>query len=347
MKSERDSMTSNNTLEPLRDERKGKGFRYGLPIKLIISALFVVVVLNKVDVREMWNSFKAIDVNLFLCSYLFVLLGEIPLNLRLKGLMIPTVLHLGLVRLIRVSLISKFYGLFLPAGLGASISRWYKITGNREGRGQFIVVTVVEKAYFLMSTLLFVGIPILLSNNPRIQVFKKGFLPVFWILMGLLILFYAYIMSSRVHEAFRHVFDCTPKRGVETTGDFWDKLLVTTGIYHNHWKIFFLSIVYTLVMQICLLIQFLLLFMACKVNLQVLTIVWVCSLVFLVQALPISFNGMGVRETGFAYLLGLYGIDPEKGVLIGLLFMANIIISAIVGGILELTEKKSVPGSTR
>lgn len=76
------------------------------------------------------------------------------------------------------------------------------------------------------------------------------------------------------------------------------------------------------------------------------TIIWVSALVFLVQTLPISFNGMGIRETGFAYLLGLYGIDPEKGVLIGLLFMANIIISAMVGGILELTDKRTFPEST-
>ena len=260
--------------------------------------------------------------------------------------MIPTVIHKGLARLIRINLISKFYGLFLPAGLGASISRWYKITGNREGRGQFIVVTVVEKAYFLAGTLLFVGFPLLLSNDPRIQILKRSFLPIFWILIGSLILFYAYIMFSRVHEAFRYLFDRFLRKRSGSTASFWDNLFVTTGIYNHRWRIFVHSIVFTLILQICLLIQFLLLFKACEVNLPVSTIIWVSALVFLVQTLPISFNGMGIRETGFAYLLGLYGIDPEKGVLIGLLFMANIIISAMVGGILELTDKRTFPEST-
>jgi hypothetical protein len=61
--------------------------------------------------------------------------------------------------------------------------------------------------------------------------------------------------------------------------------------------------------------------------------------VLLLQTLPISFAGIGLREGAYAYLLTLYGLPPEKGVLIGILFFSQMLIMAFVGGVFELTDK--------
>ena len=62
------------------------------------------------------------------------------------------------------------------------------------------------------------------------------------------------------------------------------------------------------------------------------------SLVLLLQTIPVSFAGIGVREGAYAYLFTVFGLAPEKGVLIGIVFFSQMLILAGIGGLLELFE---------
>ena len=66
---------------------------------------------------------------------------------------------------------------------------------------------------------------------------------------------------------------------------------------------------------------------------------WMGSLVLLLQVLPISFAGLGVREGAYAYLFPLFGLSAEKGFLMGVLFFIHILIFAVIGAVLNLFEK--------
>jgi uncharacterized membrane protein YbhN (UPF0104 family) len=73
--------------------------------------------------------------------------------------------------------------------------------------------------------------------------------------------------------------------------------------------------------------------------LSFLDVSWMGSLVLLLQVLPISFAGIGMREGGYAYLFTAFKLPPEKGVLIGILLFSQMLIIAIIGGICDLVEK--------
>jgi len=64
--------------------------------------------------------------------------------------------------------------------------------------------------------------------------------------------------------------------------------------------------------------------------------------VLLLQLLPISFAGIGIREGTYAYLMTLFSIAPEKGASLGVLFFTQMLILATIGGILEFFEKKAI-----
>ncbi len=55
-------------------------------------------------------------------------------------------------------------------------------------------------------------------------------------------------------------------------------------------------------------------------------------LVTLMTFLPISLNGIGIRETGFAYFLSLKDIPMEKALILSLSFFAIQVAAALVGG---------------
>jgi uncharacterized membrane protein YbhN (UPF0104 family) len=56
-------------------------------------------------------------------------------------------------------------------------------------------------------------------------------------------------------------------------------------------------------------------------------------LVAVLTILPISFNGIGIREGGFIYFLGLKGISAEKALTLSLSFFAIQIAASLIGGL--------------
>jgi glycosyltransferase 2 family protein len=60
-------------------------------------------------------------------------------------------------------------------------------------------------------------------------------------------------------------------------------------------------------------------------------------------ALPVSLNGIGLREGGYLFLLGLIGVSAEKGVAFGLLLFLIIAVDSLVGGVLFLLKKSPKP----
>jgi glycosyltransferase 2 family protein len=56
-------------------------------------------------------------------------------------------------------------------------------------------------------------------------------------------------------------------------------------------------------------------------------------LVAILTVLPISFNGIGIREGGFIYFLGLKGISTEKALTLSLSFFAIQVVAGLIGGL--------------
>ncbi|MBW2163993.1 MAG: flippase-like domain-containing protein [Deltaproteobacteria bacterium] len=56
-------------------------------------------------------------------------------------------------------------------------------------------------------------------------------------------------------------------------------------------------------------------------------------LVAILTVLPISFNGIGLREGGFIFFLGLKGISAEKALTLSLSFFAIQIAASLIGGL--------------
>ncbi|MGH7820980.1 MAG: lysylphosphatidylglycerol synthase transmembrane domain-containing protein [Candidatus Binatia bacterium] len=59
-------------------------------------------------------------------------------------------------------------------------------------------------------------------------------------------------------------------------------------------------------------------------------------LVNVFSALPISWNGLGIREGGYVFFLGHIGIARELAVAFGLVWFAMVILGGVIGGVVYL-----------
>jgi uncharacterized membrane protein YbhN (UPF0104 family) len=60
-------------------------------------------------------------------------------------------------------------------------------------------------------------------------------------------------------------------------------------------------------------------------------------------AIPISLNGIGLREGGYVFLLAVIGINAENGIAFGLLLFVIIAVDSLIGGVVFLLKRTPEP----
>ena len=63
------------------------------------------------------------------------------------------------------------------------------------------------------------------------------------------------------------------------------------------------------------------------------------------SAIPISVNGLGLREGGYVFLLAVIGIGTEKSIAFGILLFLVVALDSLLGGLLFLMQKGPKPAA--
>jgi hypothetical protein len=62
-------------------------------------------------------------------------------------------------------------------------------------------------------------------------------------------------------------------------------------------------------------------------------------------AIPVSLNGIGLREGGYIYLLAVIGIGTEQAIAFGLLLFLIVALDSLLGGVLFLLQRMPRPNA--
>jgi len=313
---------------------------YKFLIKVVISLFFLIGVSLKIDFASLLKALLSIDLKYYLISLLIPIANNIVLAQKYKIAMKPSGVHQPLSNLIKINFICHFYSMFLSSAIGQSVVRWHMSTKNQEGRTKFIAVMFFERSTFFFILLLALTVTLKISAN---QITDKIFDTVYPFLltgMSCLIIFYSYLNFTFFFNFAKRVLIIIKKKNafiiltklnsfINSFSIFEGKLniLTSTLFLSIVWHLFFLFRVYLLVLSLAIPLDFI-------------NISWMASFVLFFQILPISFNGIGVREAAYTFLFGFFNISPDKGVLIGLLLFSQILFISIVGGLFHLSSKE-------
>ena len=314
-------------------------------VKLGITLSILAYLGFKVDWDKVRTTIFSIKLLPFLGSYLLLLLCSIPLAIRLRILIKPTVLKFTLGQLIQIQFISHFYSLLLPSGVGMSIARWYQITRNKIGRRVFAVITLIERGMLIITLLLCTGVPLYFSKDEAIQNFRNSVLPVVFVLIIGCFFFFSIFLHPWAHHKFSSIMQWLRDR---FTSDWIGKLFGVyedCSLYLNERHLLIQAFLIHLCYQGVNFFRFYFAFVALDVNLPLLTILWITMLLLLVLTVPVSISGIGVREAAFSWLLSFYSIEPEKGLLLGGMISIQVFLNVVLGAILNMCKMKRTEGS--
>jgi len=306
-------------------------------VRVSVSFLIILYLSLKIDYKIFVQAFREIDIFFYLLSAIIAISASIFKAAKFYLFIKNTSLSLPIYRLLAINFIARFYSLIIPTSLGPAAIRWYKVTENKKGRSFFLASTMVERLFFLLILLLFGTIPLLFYNdNQQIIMLRQRLVPLLVIAYILLSGALIYFLFSGPQELLKQLI----KKIITIKKDSkFDNFLNNFSLTNSSFSLISALFVLSLLWQIFFLARMFFLFSAMDLPFSIIDVTWMGSLVLLLQVLPVSFAGIGVREGAYAYLFTLFGLPSEQGFLIGILFFTQMLIFVGIGAVLNLFEK--------
>ncbi len=248
---------------------------------------------------------------------------------------------LGTHFVFKAQLITSFYGLVLPGDLAGGLITWYLISEKSGEKAASASVIVFLRLLSIITLIVFTAIGLvfeekLIDLNLRVYVM---------IMALLFLLMFVPFVSSRAataaKEFTRTIVRKTPHATWRNALDrlnskLWDAVITCTRIDRGVmlWTLA-LSVLYHL--SLILFAYMLMILVGISLPFQV--SVWLLGAVNLVQMLPVSFAGLGVRDISIIYLLGkYYQVAPETSLVLSTFFLAFSLLFTLMGGLVVLTD---------
>jgi glycosyltransferase 2 family protein len=305
--------------------------------KLLVSAGLLAYFLSRIHIERFVDTFASAKLSYIALALAVYLVTQGISAARWTTLARPIGIKTPFPDMVRYYLIGMFFNLFAPGTVGGDVSRIYYLVRDEEAHAKGRAVTTVHAA---MSVLMDRGI---------------GMLVLVWLGAAGLLLFPGYPVPAPVRTAalllalailvgvllIPLVRLLLPEDGHHLVV----KLRLALRSYHTHWRALGAATLLSVVIHLIQAWMHVAMGRALDLDLPFSFCIIVYPLVGTFAAIPISVNGLGLREGGYVFLLAVLGIGTEKGVAFGILLFLIVALDSLIGGLLFLLQKSPKPTS--
>jgi uncharacterized protein (TIRG00374 family) len=315
---------------------------------MIIAIGLLLLLFSRVDIAAVFDTLVMVNPLVFAAALMCYLLIRYVMAWQMSlGLSVVS-MSLSIWDLFKIKLIAGFYSLLVPGELVAGGVAWYRLARPRARAAEAAALLV----YFrLVNMLVLLGIgllglyarpmPGLLRIRTVVGVMGAGvaclLLPFFSPAFTRILRINARAVLRRYHA---------PRWLLSQVRALWGAVLAFHSLATPSRSLLVVGM--SLLMHALGVVNYALLAEAVGLHLSVFVLGWIRTFVAIVQLIPVSVGGLGLREAGLVLLLRDYGTDERQALSFALLVLGDKVAGAIVGGILEARHLVlGAPRSTR
>ena len=339
------------------DNREAKRRRWLLnAIKLTVSGgIFYYIFSRYIRYEDFMTALKYVQPGMFIYLLLLSLAGRYlsayQIHYYFKKVFDN---RLGTAFVFKAQLISSFYGLVLPGDLAGGVITWYMMAEKSGERTASASVIIFLRLLSIIALIAFSAVGLAFEErmlDPHLRAYM--------ILLAILCLlifvpFVSFRSANATKSIARAVLLKMPlpawRDKLDRLNDrLWDSVIACTRVDPGVmlWTVV-LSVLYHMLL---ILFAYVLMIMV-GIHLPFQVSVWLLGVVNLVQMLPVSLMGMGVRDISIIYLLGrYYQVSPESSLILSTFFLGFSLIFVLMGGLAVLMggspERAKLSGYSR
>jgi uncharacterized protein (TIRG00374 family) len=232
---------------------------------------------------------------------------------------------------VRVTYMSTFVNNFFLGTLGGDAFRAHHASSYSNSMGAAASAVIAERATGIFSAILLVYVAgILLA--PR-ELVTTQLLFVVSIVAAIGVVSLAVLLSLRSKLRRIPILHRFPK-----LIDFSHDLTTSLQIYRNHLGVLAAALILSLAFYLGQTVSILLLAIAARTELDFLSLLFIIPLTGILAVLPISINGIGVKEGALIFYLEQIGTSGSAAFLIAISSRVGNLMISLVGGLLFLVQ---------
>lgn len=299
-------------------------------LKITVTILFFFIIFYKVNFFSILEKLKNISWYYFLIAILLIILMQVQQVLRWQVLLkvkIPTLP--SFMKLFKYHLFGLFFQLFLPSTISGDLLRAWRLARTLPNKTDSYSSALFSRLvglliFFILGLLLFIVFPSTFMILPAIQ--RMSVIAVYLLLFIALYL----IFSPSVTRYLAGIFNIKLwQKGLHKIADFQTSI----NEYRRSPRVIMITFFITLGIYFCMIINTWIVFLAFGRHLPFYAIFAYTPIIYIIQLLPISLNGSGIREISMYFFFKTYGITIDDIALYAIIGYGSVIAVNMVGGL--------------
>jgi uncharacterized protein (TIRG00374 family) len=305
--------------------------RFSWWLRILLSAILVVVVLSFVELRELKESVARMNMQYVLAVLLLIQADRLLMAYKWNRLLAALDVSVPLFSLFRIYSVSSLAGILLPSTVGGDMFRLYSLaqyTGRSENVfASMIVERMIGLVVQLVLTTCSLGLAFYLIGDiaPYFKQVARLIISVTVIALALIGLIRGVFRGNIGKLSARVSNHSLVKRLRQVYEMCW--------AYQSHPRTTIVVFAWTVLEQMGPLAANILLVRALFINVSLLGLIVTIPIITLATKLPISVDGIGVQEGLYVALLGLVGVSASAAFSLSLLTRVLQLLSALPWGV--------------
>lgn len=309
-------------------------------LQVLVSGAVIAFLLWRVDLAETWEALRGSDYSYVLASFVVFVAPTWLMAWRWWVLLRVRGVHEPYGRLVGMYFVSYAAGQVLPTAVGGDAVRIIEHARRRpDVRATAAGAVVMERILGSAATLLLVAVGLAVAagryEGVRVLVLVEVILVAAMVVLGLL------LFSRRLGEQLRvRLFPLGRRIRIERP---LASLHATLHEYRYAPRVLFEVLGVTVVAQVLRVAAIWLCGEAVGIDVSPWVYVILGPLLFFVQMVPFTLNGLGVREAFFVVFLTGFGVEADAAFAVGVLYYGVSIASSLPGGFILLWRSMRPP----
>jgi len=297
-------------------------------LKVAISVGLLVYLVYLADINKILVTLRVVNVNYFGLALLFFLFGVTLLSKRWQILLNQVKIYPKFNLLINYYFIGFFFNNFLPTTIGGDVSRAYNMAKFSGKKTYSIGTILLERIMGLLATLTLASVSMFwvtqYFHTPRIIILTIA-------LLGFIIFV---LVNLLIPSTFDFTSRILKKIAAFNVGDRIQKVLSTIHSYRENKKVILFAYLISLCSQSTLILMNYILAQALDLQNVTLGFLFIVVPVTFILGLFPSVNGLGVRDSGYVFLLTRVGLSPAEALSLSFLNTLVPVLMSLYGGLL-------------
>lgn len=308
---------------------------------ILIAVLLIGIILATISLEEILNSLVLLDIKVLLVA--FILNIVVVLLMAYRWLILYNVMNHPpkYLTLVKVTFVSIFFNTILPSIVGGDVYRTIALSRGKADSGhaeESLSVIFVDRIIGLVGLMLLGCLGLMLNREVEIPSIVT-FLTVLLLIIFILILLCS--MYNPVYQFLLVGLRWLPDRYFQIAKSILNRIHANIALYRPKIGLLVIALMISFVQRFCWLLAGFVTGQALHLNLSLITFVVFLPIIEIIRLIPLTIQGIGVREGLFIIFFGVVGVSNSDAVLLATLIYLMPTLIGLLSGLIYLLDNVS------